>query len=148
MKQLLTLSCAGLLAVLVGCEQGKPGGPGATNNTSSERRIGIGPAENTFQLDMPNLSTKVKQGETKIIGIGIKRGKNFDQDVTLKFDKVPQGVTIDAGDAAIQRGAEEAKVTVKVAEDAALGDFTIGVNGIPKDGASAVNEFKITVEQK
>src|SRR5688500_10082432 len=54
-----------------------------------------GDPENSFRLDAPNLATTIKQGETKIVTIGIARAKNFDQDVTLKFEGVPEGVTID-----------------------------------------------------
>jgi hypothetical protein len=146
MNKLLSLGVIGALVVLTGCENSKPGGPGATSN-SSERKL-IGQADDTFRLDMPNLSTNIKQGETKIVSVGIKRGKNFGQDVTLKFDNVPKGVTIEPAAAAIKHGEEDAKLTIKVAEDAALGDFTVGVSGVPGTGATATNDLKIKVEKK
>src|ERR1700682_5782780 len=82
-------------AALPGCNNSStPGGPGATNNKGDNRRS-VGRAEDTFTLDPPNLATKVKQGESKAVSIGIHRGKNFDQDVTLRFSDVPKGGTRD-----------------------------------------------------
>jgi len=45
-------------------------------------------------------------------------------------------------------GDKEVKVTVKVADDTALGEFTVKVTGHPTSGADATNEFKITVAKK
>ena len=53
-----------------------------------------GEADDTFNLSMPLMSTTLHQGESKEVAVGIKRGKNFDEDVTLKFAEGPQGVTI------------------------------------------------------
>jgi len=147
MKRVLILVSMSALVVLTGCENGKPGGPGATS-PNSDRKPVVGQADDTFRLDMPNLSTNIKQGETKIVSVGIKRGKNFNQDVALKFDNMPKGVTVEPAAAAIKHGDEEAKLTIKVAEDAALGDFTVGVSGVPANGATATNDLKITVDKK
>ncbi len=143
--------CAGLLvaAVLtsVGCEKkGTQGGPGATGAT--DKKPVVGQAEETFTLDVPNFSTKLKQGEAKQVAISIRRGKNFDEDVTLKFENVAKGVTIEPASPVIKKGDTEAKFTVKAADDAALGDFTIKVKGTPTKGAVGSNEFKITVDKK
>jgi hypothetical protein len=141
---------AGLLVIalvaLTGCGAGTPGGPGATYPTS--KKPVVGHTEDTFTLDTPNLSAKVKQGEAKQIPIGIKAGKNFDEDVTLKFEDVPKGVTLEPASPVIKHGETKATLTLKVADDAALGDFTIKVNGIPTKGSAATNEFKITAEKK
>jgi hypothetical protein len=42
----------------------------------------------------------------------------------------------------------EAKINLKVADDAALGDFTVKVTGHPTSGADATNEFKMTGHEK
>jgi uncharacterized membrane protein len=148
------LAAAGLL-VFVGCNTGTPGGPGADKAKASEKdstlkkledKI-VQPAE-TFSLKTPTLATKLKQGESKEITIGIKRGKNFDQDVTVKFDGVPTGVTIDPASPTIKKGDTEAKVMVKVADDAAVGDFTVKTIGKPGKGDEAANEFTLTVAKK
>jgi uncharacterized membrane protein len=139
-----------LLAALVaftGCnDKGTPGGPGATNPTA--KKPVLGNADDTFSLDVPNLSTTIKQGETKAVSIAISRGKNFDEDVTLKCTGVPKGVTIDPASPAIKHGDKEAKLTITAADDAALGEFAIKVTGRPAKGSEASNEFKLTVTKK
>ncbi|HYV34951.1 MAG TPA: hypothetical protein VE988_04550, partial [Gemmataceae bacterium] len=108
----------------------------------------LGQADDTFTLSVPTLATTLKQGETKTASIGIKRGKNFDGDVTIKFAETPKGLAIDPTSPVIKHGDTEAKITLKAAEDAALGDFTIKLTGHPTKGADAANEFKVTVQKK
>jgi hypothetical protein len=143
-------SCAGLLAIALaacsGCNQGTPGGPGITNPPQNQPVYGE--TDKTFKLSVPQLSTTVHQGETKEASIGIARGKNFEEDVSLKFADGPKGVTIDSASPFIKHGDTEAKVTIKATEDAALGEFTIKVTGHPTKGGDATSEFKITVAKK
>jgi hypothetical protein len=147
MKKLLVVLLAPLLFALLGCNPpGTPGGPGATGGTG--KRPLIGEADETFDLHSPLLSVSVTQGETKATSIGIKRGKNFDQDVVLKFAEMPKGVTIDPASPVIKHGDSEAKFTVKATEDAAVGDFAIKVTGHPGTGPNASHELKITVSKK
>src|SRR5262245_46051007 len=61
-----------------GCNgKSTPGGPGATN-TGSGKGTQFGQADNSFKLSTPILETKLKQSESKVAAISIKRGKNFD----------------------------------------------------------------------
>lgn len=132
------------LIVSIGCSaSGTPGGPG----TTSPKKPVVGQADETFTLGTPTLSTTVKQGETKAVSISIKRGKSFDEDVALKFADVPKGVAID-GNPVIKHGETEAKLTLKAADDAAVGDFTVKVTGRPTKGTDATSDLKITVEKK
>lgn len=133
MKHFWTALAAFGLLTQVGC-----GGGGTTGGMDKDN----------FRLTVPILSTKLKQGEAKSVSIGISRGKGFEQDVGLKFDSVPQGVTVDPVTPTLKHGDTEAKVTVKAAEDAAVGDFTVKVTGHPAKGTDAVSELKITVEKK
>jgi hypothetical protein len=139
---------AGLLVAavvtLIGCGgKDSAGGPGATNPTGKGPLYGQ--ADNTFNLTAP--STSLKQGETKAVSIGIKRGTNFQEDVTLKFADVPQGVTIDPASPVIKHGDKEREVTVKAAADASLGDFTVKVTGHPTKGGDGSTDLKITVTE-
>ena len=135
------------LAVAIGCSgQGTSGGPGKTNTTQKEPIIGQG--EETFSLHTPMLSTHLKQGEQKQIDISIKRGKNFQEDVALKFEGLPKGVTADPAAPAIKHSDGEAKVTLKAADDAATGDFEVKVIGHPTKGTEAGNTFKLTIDKK
>jgi len=109
----------------------------------------IGEKEGTFTLDMPNLSTDITQGETQNVTIGINRGDNFDQDVTLKLTNIPQGVTITPEQPVLKAGDKEIVLAVAAAGDAALGDFKVTVSGQPSvGGTNAINEFTITIEEK
>lgn len=139
---------AGLLVVaavaLVGCGgNDSPGGPGATNPTGKQPLYGQ--ADNTFNLTAP--STGLKQGEAKLVSIGIKRGTNFQEDVTLKFGDVPQGVTFDPASPVIKHGDKETEVTVKAAADASLGDFKVKVTGHPTKGGDGSTDLKLTVTE-
>jgi hypothetical protein len=153
-KCILTAAVAALIGV-TGCSQGTSGGPGAERAKQQERESKLKQAEDkvrqpeeTFSLSVPTLSTSIKQGETKVVTIGIKRGKNFDQDVTVKFDNVPAGATIDPASATIKHDEANAKVKVKVADDAALGDFKVRVIGKPASGTEATNDLKLTFAKK
>jgi len=139
------------LVAFTGCgNRGTSGGPGATDPETKKPLYGE--ADNTFHLSVPsNLplnSTTVKQGDTTKVTIGIKRGKNFEQDVTLTFTDLPTGVTLDPATSPIKHGDTEAKFTLKAVDDAALGNFTIKVTGTPTKGPDATNSFQITVGKK
>jgi uncharacterized membrane protein len=155
MKSIWMALAVGALAGLVGCNNGTPGGPGADkakerekDSTFRKTQDKIIQPEDTFKLSLPTFSTKIKQGETKEIDIGIKRGKNFGEDVSIKFEELPRGVTIDPAAPTIKSEDKEVKLSLKAAKEAALGDFTIKVSGHPEKGADSTNEMKVTVEKK
>jgi uncharacterized membrane protein len=144
MKALLSVVVLSLL-VLAGCTKpATSGGPGAAKNNDSTQ---ITQADDSFSLDVPNLQTTIKQGETKVVKISINRGKNFDQDVTLSFDKLPAGVTGDPEPVVLGKGEKEVEVKLTASAEAALGEHMVTVRGKPATGAEAKNEFKIEVKQ-
>lgn len=104
--------------------------------------------KDSFTLSMPFWTTALKQGETKAVSITISRDKRFDQDVALKFDDLPKGVTVEPVGAVIKNGETEAKFALKAADDASLGDFAVKVTGHPTKGADTTHEFKFTVAKK
>jgi uncharacterized membrane protein len=145
-KSIVGLLAIGLVA-FTGCgHQGTPGGPGATDKDAKKPLYGQ--ADNTFNLNVPARSTTVQQGETKEVAIGIQRGKNLDEDVTITLVDVPAGVTFDPASPVIKHGDTEAKFTLKAGDEATVGDFTVKVTGHPTKGADASNEFKLTVANK
>jgi len=144
MKNFFAAILFGALTILIGCNKGTSGGPGAT--TPPSKTPVVGQTEDTFSLVVP--STKLNQGEAKIISVAIKRGKNFSEDVSLKLAGLPAGVTFDPASALIKHGDADAKITLKAATDAALGDFTVEVTGHPTKGADAVAEMKISVAKQ
>jgi hypothetical protein len=147
MKKFLALIAGSLLPLGIGCDkQSTPGGPGVTHPAAKPPIVGQ--ADETFHLSAPTLSTHVAQGETKTAAIGIKRGKNFDQDVTVKFGDLPNGVTITPTSAVLKHGDNEVQVSISAAADAAVGDFTVAVTGSPGKGAEGATSIKITVAKK
>lgn len=134
------------LVAMTGCDRGTAGGPGVTN--PPQKQPVYGEAEDTFKLNPPLLSTVVHQGGSKEVVVGIKRGKNFAEDVTLKLAEGPPGVTINSANLVIKHGDSEAKLTFKAESDAALGDFTVKVTGHPTKGGDASSEIKLTVAKE
>lgn len=136
---------AGLIfAALTGCGQGTPGGPGAKDGKSPT----FGQNEDTFNLSLSVFSYTVQQGEQSEVTIGIKRAKNFDQDVALIFGDVPQGVVIEPAKPMIKHGDQDAKVRFKAADEASVGDFKVKLTGHPTKGADAEIDLKIGVTAK
>lgn len=147
MKNPLIALLSVALVAFAGCSQGTPGGEGVTTTPPHKPPV-YGEADNTFNLSAPRMSTTLHQGETKVVEIGIERGKNFDQEVALKFAEGPKGVTVDPASPVIKSGDKEVKLTFKAADDATLGDFTVKVDGHPAKGADATIDFKIDVAKK
>jgi uncharacterized membrane protein len=131
------------LAALTGCTQGSPGGPGTTGKAPA-----YGQAEDTFNLSVPAMSSSLQQGEQTEATVGIKRAKNFDEDVALNFADIPQGVTVEPASPVIKHGDTDAKITFKAGDEAPLGDFKVKVTGHPTKGADAQIEFKLTIAAK
>lgn len=144
MKIVLTAILLGVCATLVGCNQGTSGGPGAS--TPPAKAPMVGQTEDTFSMAVP--STKLNQGETKVIAIGISRGKNFSGDVSLKLGDLPKGVSCDPANPVIRQADTDAKLTLMAAADAALGDFTVKMAGHPTKGADASSELKLTIAKQ
>lgn len=145
MKLLTMLIASGMAVALYGCSPSTPGGPG-TALPESEKPM-IGQTDNTFTLDVPMMATKLEQGVENTVAIGIKRGTNFAQDVSLKFSDVPQGIHIQPSVPVIARTDEEVKFTIHAAEDAPLGDFTVKVSGVPESGPPANAELTLTISK-
>jgi len=144
-----TSSIGGLLVVCVaftGCNLGTRGGPGASDPKAS-KPLFYGQSDNTFNLSVPD-ATAINQGETREVSIGIERGTNFDEDVTLNFSSMPMGVTMDPASPVLKRSEKTTQVVLTAANDASLGDFTVEVTGHPTRGVDASNELKITVAKR
>lgn len=148
-KGIIVRFAAGALVIasvsLIGCEQSKrtAGGPGAA---TGEKPPLYGQKDDTFNLSLATQS--VKQGDSKEVMIGIKRGTNFNQDVEIKFVDLPAGVTMSPASPALKHGDSDLKVTVKATDEAAPGDYTVKVMGHPANGGEATTEFKLTIAPK
>lgn len=123
------------------------GHPGTGGDATNQFKLTVG-KKDTFTLSMPFWTTSLKQGEAKAVTISIARDKRFDQDVTLKFDGLPKGVTVEPAGAVIKNGEADAKFALRAAEDAPLGDFVVKVTGHPTKGADATHDFKFGISKK
>jgi uncharacterized membrane protein len=156
--------CATLLLVpliaFVGCEnKSPPGGPGATGHrasthltsqagthTTTTSKTEVGKSDDTFQLKGPILATGLKQGEKKEVDISITRGKDFQQDVMLKFH-APKGLKVEPASADLKPSDNDVKVMVEADKDAPLGDQNIEVTGTPAKGDATNLMLKVTVKK-
>jgi hypothetical protein len=142
MKNIVTAFAIATAVLLAGCGVGTSGGPGATDPPTAPGILGQ--AHETFSLSVP--SAILNQGDSKPLTIGIHRGQNFGQDVSLKFGALPKGITLTPASAQIKHGDSNAEFSLMAANDAALGSFTISVTGQPSRGATAAGEMKLSVE--
>ena len=109
----------------------------------------VAQSENTFTLSVPAPSLELKRGDTRAIYIAISRGGGFADDVSLKLENMPAGITIEPNNPKIAHDESSVKVTVRAAANAVLGNFTIKVVGHPvKGGRDALCEFKLVTEAK
>jgi hypothetical protein len=143
MRSLYLALLVGALVAFTGCSGSTPGGAGTTGKKPI---VGLG--EDTFTIAMPTGGVTLKQGGEKDAEFDIKRGKNFEEDVTLKFDKLPMGVTAEPASPVIKHGEDKAKVAFKATDDAALGKATVHVVGHPAKGSDSEGKFDLTVEKK
>ncbi len=126
------------------------GKPASGPNSNVDLKLTVKPRA-TFSLDPPGnalWSAGVKQGETKNYTVAISRDDQFVDDVTIKFDNLPKGVTIEPSSPVIKSGISEAKVVVKAAADAPIGDFRLKVTGHPTKGADVTTDMKFAVSEK
>jgi hypothetical protein len=147
MKKLLTSLVAVTLAVAVGCEsKSPPGGPGAQKTDSGTTKTARGQSAETFKMLKPS-TVDLKQGEAKEVDVKIDRGTTFNEPVTISFDSLPEGVTMEPASAKIESGHDKAIFKVKTTNNTPVGDKTIKVVATPKTGEATQEELKIKVEK-
>jgi len=147
MRKLRLIAPALGLALVVGCEsKSPPGGPNAPHAKSPSGPV-VGTADNTFRLKVPATEMSIKQGETKELSIGLDRGTGFNQDVELRFENLPPGVTVTPSSGNLPASEKEPwKVMVSAAANAALGHQKITVVGKPTTGDSTSTTVNIEVK--
>lgn len=145
-KTLVAVSLAAMFAV-VGCDKGTSGGSVKEKDKNSVLKDRVGQGDDTFKLSVPSVT--LKQGEEKSETIKISRGTNFTEDVSLKFEGMPTGVTLDPAAPVLKKSETEVKVTIKAAADAALGSSEVKVIGHPSKGPDdSTNKMTLKVEKK
>jgi len=135
MNRVLAASSLGFLAIVSGCSQTPP--------APAKSKPVMNAMDETFALNIS--PAKVTQGKTEAVVIGIKRGKDFGQDVSLKFDDIPAGITLDPLVPVISHEKNETSITAKAAEDAVPGDYTVGITGHPVKGEDSKGQLKLSI---
>lgn len=151
MKKLIASFCVAGLVAFTGCNSSPTGGrpgTGAAGTGGAVSRTGSSTKE-TFKLKGPTTSTKVEQGTAKTFSISISRGGDFKDDVTLKAesDDPKVHVTLEPN---VFKGSEKKDVeaTVKVDDDAKIGEHLITITGTPQAGESTTVQAKVDVAAK
>lgn len=142
MKRSIAMAVLTLIG-LTGCSQGTPGGSGVTDTTV--KKPIFGQTEDTFTLSVPLMATSLQQGAELETTVGIERAKNFGEDVTLKFAKLPNGVKVTPSAPVIKHSEENVRMVFTAETDAAIGEYTVGISGHPETGKDAEIEFKLNI---
>jgi hypothetical protein len=130
------------VSLMTGCtEETTPGGPGAATTTTDGEPAN---EEATFKLELPTGAKNIEAGKSDTVSIGIDRGDNFTQDVTVSF-MPPPGVTVDPSETTIRSDASEVEVTIRVDPSAQIGEQTISVSGSAGSGPPATGDLKIEI---
>jgi len=135
MKVLITVLMALSLLTAYGCW-----------NSQNSNQGGIAPVNEEFSMTVPG-NTTIKQGETATVVITLNRGAYFKRDVQLKIKAdgvliMPTSVLVKASDL------PDAKIQIVAAKDAAIGEYSVTVTGIPAVGRNATTTFTVSVVSK
>lgn len=128
-KVLVPLGLAVLVAV--GC------------NTQSSTNKGKGGEELTLKTPQ---SVTVNQEGTAEFAVKIER-KKFDEPVTVKFEKLPEGVTVEESDHKLDKGVKERTFHLKASDKAKVGSNKILVVASSKDMTDR-HEVNVEVKEK
>jgi uncharacterized membrane protein len=130
MKTAILLMASLSLMVVAGCESSRGGG--------------ISGGEG-FKIGTPTFDTKIRQGETQSVTISLHRGEYFKRDVTLDI-RASKGITVVPAQAVV-RASEKPDVHLQItaANDAALGEYKVFVQGTPQTGEATSTEFTVKV---
>ena len=140
----MAVALAAMFAV-VGCDKGTSGG--SVKDKDKVLKDKLGQSDDSFKLSVK--SVRLTQSDEKTETITITRGKNFTEDVSLKFEGMPKGVTLDPDAPMLKKSETEVKVTFKAAADAAVSSSDVTVIGHPSKGpADSSNKITVKVEKK
>jgi hypothetical protein len=131
MRPLALVLGAGLLVCMLGC--------GKTNEVTGE-------GGKKLKLTVPAVATTVKQGEEAKVTIKVTKEK-FDDDVTLKFKDLPDGVKVVESDTKVPKGGKEATFTLKADSKAKIEDGQKVAVTAEGGGMKAQEEFTVNVKE-
>jgi uncharacterized membrane protein len=133
MKNAITFVLMLSLAALYGCQ------------SSSSPQGGSVIKDEGFKIIVPAGSTETKQGEIQTAVISLARESYFKQDVKLMVSST-KGISVEPTSVLIKSSEKpEVQIRITVASDAALGEYSIRVEGIPKTGEPTSTVFTVKV---
>lgn len=127
----LLAACA-VLALVSGCNTGK-----GTDKAGTK----------TLKVTTAS-SQSITQGKTDDVDVSVSRSSGFDEPVTVTFENLPTGVTVQNSDKVISKAESKATYTLKAADDAKpVTDHEVKVQGKSAD-VTTDTSFKLTVKAK
>jgi hypothetical protein len=97
----------------------------------------------TFTLKVTG-EADLKRGERKEVVIAIDRGRDFKEEVTLKFT-APRGLKVTPNEVMVPAGEKEAKVTIESEAGVPAGEMNIEVTGMPPTGSPTTLRVPVEV---
>ena len=134
MTRLFTIGLALVICTSLGCS--------GTSSTGGDA------AGKSFKLTGPATATTIKQGTTQTVELSLSRDKEFKEDITVKVETPPKGLSASVKQATIKASEDiKPQIEVKADKDAAIGEHTIKITATPAKGTNATTEFKVKVEK-
>ena len=120
------------MAAMYGCRSSSPQGGSVVKGEG-------------FKITVPILGTTIKQGETRTVGVSLKRGDYFKQDVDLRIE-VAEGIKVEPANITI-KASDKADLQVRFTADqnTAIGEYKVTFTGVPKTGEPASAEYNLKV---
>ena len=132
MRSAITIVMTLALATMSGCQSSSPRGGGMTKDVG-------------FKIAVPTFSTEIKQGQTQNVTVSLERGDYFKQDVKLKIEAT-KGIGIEPTSFIIKASEKpDVQLRIAAAQNAAIGEYSVSVRGIPKTGQSTSTSFTVKV---
>ena len=132
MKTVITSMLTLVLVAVCGCQSSSPRGGSVVKGEG-------------FKIAVPTLDTKLKQGEVQSVTVSLERGDYFKQDVKLQIEAF-KGISVEPTSVIIKASdTPDVQIKITVPKDAALGEYSVSVKGIPKTGESTSTAFTVKV---
>ena len=132
MKTAITIVMTLVLATVYGCQSSSSQGGSVLKGEG-------------FKVAVPTFTTEVKQGETLSVTISLERGKYFKQDVKLQIEAT-KGISVEPTSFIIKASDKpDVQLRIAAAQNAAIGEYSVSVKGIPKTGESTSTAFTVKV---
>ena len=132
MKTAVTIVLMLALMAMSGCQSSSPRGGSVLKGEG-------------FKIAVPTFTTEIKQGETQSVTISLARGDYFKKDVKLQIE-ASKGISVEPTSFIIKASDKpDMQLMIAAAQNAALGEYSVSVKGIPKTGESTSTVFNVKV---